>query len=317
MKTAAITAWGQPPVFNANSPGLPAPTESQLRAHVLATSIPRVVRGRALGLHPSSNGAPLPYDPSIDGVVMDPTTGDTYYVTPNAAKLWADEVNVERNALVKLPRGVDPVAVAAWTNPVGSSWMALKCRALPNSVQGARVLVVGVTSISGRATVQVARELGASRIIGASRKQETLDQVEGLDERVLLTDPFVLPKEVGPVDIILDFVGGRAAIGALSTAQIEPGKELQYIHVGDLAGEGEIVLPSKLLNAKPIRITGSGMGAWGKGEVKREIRGLLQCVSRMARPAGVVTVGLEELPGVWDSEEIKGKRLVLTPTVRE
>ncbi|EGS20264.1 uncharacterized protein CTHT_0040030 [Thermochaetoides thermophila DSM 1495] len=317
MKTASITAWGQPPVFNATSPGLPAPTESQIRAHVLATSIPPVVRGRALGLHPSSKGATLPYDPSLDGVVLDQNTGDTYYVTPLAAKLWAEEVNVEKQAAVKLPRGVDPVAVAAWTNPVGSSWMALKCRALPNSVQGARVLVMGVTSLSGRAAVHVAKDLGASSIIGASRKQETLDQVTGLDGRVLLTDPFVLPKEVGPIDIILDFVGGRAAIGALSTAQIEAGKELQYIHVGDLAGEEEIMLPSKLLNARPIRITGSGMGAWGKGEVKREIGGLLECVSRMERPEEVVTVGLEELPAVWDSEEVKGKRLVLTPTVKE
>jgi len=40
---------------------------------------------------------------------------------------------------------------------------------------------------------------------------ETPDQVAELDERVLLTDPFVLPKEVVPIDIILDFVGDRAA----------------------------------------------------------------------------------------------------------
>jgi NADPH:quinone reductase-like Zn-dependent oxidoreductase len=191
--------------------------------------------------------------------------------------------------------------------------MALRCRALPGSCEGATVLVLGATSTSGRAAVTVARGLGAARIIGMSRSNATLATVEDLDERIVLQEPFALPHTLGPVNIILDFVGGRAAVGVLQSAEPEPGKDLQYIHVGDLAGEESISLPARLLNSKPIRITGSGMGAWGKMDIKKEIGELLDAVVKIARPQDVVTAPLAEIEAVWDTEEAKTKRLVLLP----
>jgi hypothetical protein len=55
------------------------------------------------------------------------------------------------------------------------------------------------------------------------------------------------------------------------------------------------------------------MGAWGKMEIKKEIGGLLGAVVKMPRPEGLVTAKLADIQTVWDSEEAKGKRLVLTP----
>ncbi|KAL2128029.1 hypothetical protein VTI74DRAFT_9828 [Chaetomium olivicolor] len=229
MKVARITSWGSAPEF-ISAPDLPAPSPTQLQVKVVAVAVPPLVRGRAIGKHPSARDASLPFDPSVDGVVQDEATRDLYYVSPMAASLFAERANVERQQLVKLAAGADPIAVATLVNPVGSSWMALRCRALPGSYEGATVLVLGATSTSGRAAIIVARSLGASRIVGMSRSEDTLAAVEGLDARAVLREPFTLPSDVGPVHIILDFVGGRAAVGVLQSAEVEPGKDLQYIH---------------------------------------------------------------------------------------
>ncbi|KAJ4286373.1 hypothetical protein N0V88_008040 [Collariella sp. IMI 366227] len=312
MKVAHVTSWGSAPEYT-SAPNLPAPSPTQLQVKVLAVAVPPLVRGRALRKHPSAKGASLPFDPSVDGVVQDEMTGDLYYAGPMAASLFAERANIERQQLVKLAPGSDPIAVATLVNPVGSSWMALRCRALPGSYQGATVLVLGATSTSGRAAITVARSLGASRIIGMSRSKDTLAAVEDLDARVVLHEPYTLPPDIGPVHIILDFVGGQAAVGVLQAAELEPGRDLQYIHVGDLAGEDNIGLPARLLNSKPIRITGSGMGAWGKMDVKKEIGGLLAAVVKMSRPQDVVTASLADIQSVWDKEAAKAKRLVLVP----
>lgn len=311
MKVARVTSWGSAPEFS-SAPDLPAPSPTQVQVKVVAVAVPPVVRSRASGKHPSARGAALPYDPTVDGVVQD-EAGDLYYVSPMSSSLFAERANVERQQLVKLAPGADAVAVATLVNPVGSSWMALRCRALPGSVEGATVVVLGATSTSGRAAVSVARALGAARIIGASRTEATLAAVEGLDHRVVLSEPYALPSDIGPVHIVLDFVGGRAAVGVLQSAEAEPGKDVQYIHIGDLAGEESIGLPGRLLNSKPIRITGSGMGAWGKMDIKKEIGGLLATVVKLQRPEGVITAALADVGTVWDTEEAKTKRLVLIP----
>ncbi|KAJ4294970.1 hypothetical protein N0V88_005211 [Collariella sp. IMI 366227] len=185
-------------------------------------------------------------------------TGDLCYAGPMTASLFAERANIERQQLVKLEPDSDPVAVATLVNPVGSSWMVLRCRALP--------------------------------------------AVDDFDVRVVLHKPYTLPPDIGPVHIILNFVGGQPAVGVLQAAEFEPGKDLQYIHVGDLAGEDNIGLPARLLNSKPIRITGSGMGAWRKMDVKKEIGGLFAAVAKMPRPQDVVTASLADIQSVWDQE---------------
>ncbi|KAL2123582.1 hypothetical protein VTJ04DRAFT_4037 [Mycothermus thermophilus] len=312
MKAARVTEWGSAPKYG-DYPDLPEPSPSQVRVKVVAVAVPNVVRGRALGVHSSARGAPLPFDPTVDGIVKDEATGKLYYVFPNAAQLFAEYANVERHFLVPLAPEADPVSVATLVNPVGSSWMALRARALPGSVEGATVLVIGATSTSGRLAIPVARTLGAARIIGMSRNLETLQAVDGLDERIVLQEPFSLPESVGPIDIILDFVGGKTAVGVLVSAQPNPGKNLQYIHVGDLAGEDTLPIPARLLNARPVLITGSGMGAWGKHEIKREIGDLLAAIAKFPRPEGIFTARLSEIESVWDTEEAKKQRFVLLP----
>ncbi|KAI6088759.1 hypothetical protein F4821DRAFT_81787 [Hypoxylon rubiginosum] len=311
MKVAHVTSWGLPPVF-ATAADPPAPSPSQLQLKVVAVGVPRAVQGRAAGLHSSSVNAPLPFDPSADGVGLEEATGDLYYVGDLTANLFAEKANVERDTLVKLDPGTDAVAVAGLSNPVASSWMALRCRAV-GGCEGRTVLVFGATGASGRMAVGVARALGAARVIGVGRSADTLAAVKGLDERILLSDPFEVPPHIGPVHIVLDFVGGQAAEGVLKTAEAPVGEDLQYIHIGDLGGREDIVVSGGLLNKKPFRIMGSGMGSWSRMEMKKEIPGLVAAVSKMQRPDDVWTAPLSDVQSVWDTEDAKKRRLVLIP----
>ncbi|KAF7557920.1 hypothetical protein G7Z17_g292 [Cylindrodendrum hubeiense] len=311
MKAARVTSWGSPPEY-ITVPDLPAPSPSQLQLKVLAVGIPRVVRGRAARKHPSAFGASLPFDPSIDGVGLDEATNDRYFITASSEPLLAERVNVDRSQLVKLDAAADAVTVAALANPTASSWLALRRRAI-GGCQGRTVAILGATSASGRAAVSVARALGASRVVGLARSEESLAAVEGLDEHVVLADPFVLPSSVGPIDIVLDYVGGPVAIDLLQAAVIRPGENLQYIQVGGLAGYENHTLPARLINRKPILIMGSGLGSVSTEEIEREGPGLVAMISQMKAPFEVVTAPLADAQSVWESKEVGDKRLVLVP----
>lgn len=311
MKVARVTAWGSPPEY-ISAPDLPPPSPTQLQLRVVAVGVPRAVRGRASGQHPSAKGAALPFDPSIDGVGRDDATGELYFINSLAAPLFAERANVERSQLMKLPAGADPVAIAGLSNPTGSSYMALRCRAI-GGCAGRTVAILGATSASGRIAAMVARQLGATRVIGLARNEATLAAVEGLDVRVCLQDPLIIPNDLGPVHIVIDYVGGPAAVQLLQALQPPPGENLQYIVVGGLAGYEQMDLPMRLINVKPIILMGSGKGSLSQADFDREMPGLVNTLAKMGRTLDVLPVPMADIQSVWDSEGVQTKRMVIVP----
>lgn len=311
MNVAKVTSWGSPPVYMPGTP-LPAPSPAELQLKVVAVGVPPLVRGRAAKKHSTAVNASLPYDPSVDGVGLDETTGDQYYISPMAGQLFANRVNADRKKIIKLEHGSDAIAVAGLMNPVSSSWMALRCRFM-GDLHGKTVVVLGATSRSGRAAVNTSRSLGAGKVVGVGRNEASLAGVQGIDEHIALQSPFVMPSSVGPVDVVLDYVGGKAAVDLLQAAEVGSTHGLQYIHIGDLAGEDEIKFPASMLNAKAVRITGSGIGSWSRADMQREISDMVQAVAKMPRPSDVMVAPLAEVASVWDSEDAQKKRLVLVP----
>ncbi|OTA98389.1 hypothetical protein M426DRAFT_326015 [Hypoxylon sp. CI-4A] len=308
MKAGLLTAWGKPPKYM-DVPDLPPPSPSQLQLKVLAVGVPRAVKGRALGKHTSVKGG-LPYDPSIDGVGLDESTGKKHYIAPLSTPLFAERANVERHLLFELPPDADPVTVAALANPVSSSWLALTVRV--GGCKGRNIFIVGATSESGRHAIRVARELGAAKIVGASRTKETLDKVEGLDERVLLTEPIDIPKTVGPIDIVLDYVGGPTNVAIMKGVEIQEGKGLQYVSIGGVAKQENLVIPASILNARDIRILGSGVGGLTIDDIVKQSQGLVAFLSKIKKPDNIITAHLRDIETAWDSTGEK-ERLVFIP----
>ena len=84
----------------------------------------------------------------------------------------ADKALVDPRRAIELPDDVDVAEVAAAMNPAMSSWVALR-RRVPIE-PGQSVLVLGATGNAGTMAVQVARRLGAGRVVGAGRDPERL-----------------------------------------------------------------------------------------------------------------------------------------------
>jgi NADPH:quinone reductase-like Zn-dependent oxidoreductase len=96
----------------------------------------------------------------------------------------ADKAVVDVQRSIELPDDVDVAKVAAALNPAMSAWVALR-RRVPIE-PGQSVLVFGATGNAGTMAVQVAKRLGAGRVVGAGRDLVRLNALTsvGADEIV-------------------------------------------------------------------------------------------------------------------------------------
>ncbi|KAK2613711.1 hypothetical protein N8I77_000603 [Diaporthe amygdali] len=313
MHAAVVTDFGQPPKYT-TAPDLPPPSPEQLRLRVLAAGVPNVARMIAAGKHFIS--ASLPYIPGIDGVGIDESVSPAqkYYFTtlPANTGSLSEYVNIERKVAVPLPDDIDEKSIVALVNPAQSSWMAIRHRT-SNLPQGWSVAILGATSASGRIAVGIAKALGAGRVIGIARGEKALAEVDGLDEKIVLdaTDPAKtdFSKLGGQVDVVLDYVYGPAILALLSA--LRPTAEVQYVQIGVLSG-GDTTLPAALLRSKMITMRGAGPGSWTMAQLAGEAANMVGAVKGL-KADSLYVAKLEDVESVWNSPDVKGKRLVFVP----
>ena len=134
---------------------------------VLAVGLHPRTRTGAAGAHYTSTGK-LPMIPGVDGVGQRPDGKKIYFVPDDdALGTMADKAVVDVQRSIELPDDVDVAKVAAALNPAMSAWVALR-RRVPIE-PGQSVLVFGATGNAGTMAVQVAKRLGAGRVVGAGR----------------------------------------------------------------------------------------------------------------------------------------------------
>src|SRR6185295_16173877 len=128
------------------------------------------VRSGASGRHYTSRGA-LPLVPGLDGVGRLPDGRRIYFLALDETfGTMAERALADSRLAVPLPEGVGASAVAAAMIPAISSWVALTTRV--NLQRGQSVLVLGATGVGGGLAVQIAKHLGAGRVIAAGRDRE-------------------------------------------------------------------------------------------------------------------------------------------------
>ena len=278
MKAAVVFDLAQGPVWADFAD--PQANEHQTLVRVRAAAISHVVKSRASGKHYSFDGT-LPFGVGIDGTGTLPNGQRVYFAFPTAP--WgsmAQYAPVALNHCFPLPDGLDDATAAAMANPGMSAWAALVNRA--DFKAGETVLINGATGTAGQLAVQIARHLGAKKIIATGRNPAALAAL-GADARVCLTDDdATLSAQLAElasqqIDVVVDYLWGHSAELLLPIlAKRSPGRSpIRYVQVGSLAG-ADISLNGAVLRSAPLQLMGSGIGSLPMSELLHATGEMLQ-----------------------------------------
>ncbi|ODT78197.1 MAG: alcohol dehydrogenase [Pelagibacterium sp. SCN 64-44] len=313
MKAAIVSSAGQAPVY-ADFPA-PEPAAGEALIRVSAAALSPVVRARAAGTHYSATSQ-FPFIPGIDGTGRLEDGQRVFFFGPRPPYgSMAEEVAIPTGQVIPLPDELDDAFAAALANPGASSWAAYRLRA--RLQPGETVLVNGATGTAGRLAVQIARHLGAGKIIATGRNAAALQALEA-DETVLFCADTPMPEEQllsifgAGVDVVLDYLWGRTAEQLLiagARAGVE-GVPIRFVQIGSIGG-ADITLPSAVLRSSSITLMGSGLGGVSLDQLTLCLREMLQAAAPARLAIATRTMPLSALDQAWSAPD-EGKRLVFT-----
>ncbi|KAA3514801.1 zinc-binding dehydrogenase [Agrobacterium vitis] len=314
MKAAIVYGAKQTPLYGDFEE--PVAQTGETLITVSAAALSHLVKSRASGTHYSSSGS-FPFVVGIDGVGRKENGERVYFALPKAPfGSMAERTVVASVQCLAVPDNLDDITAAAIVNPGMSSWMAYRERA--KLIAGETVLVNGATGIAGRLAVQIAKHLGAKKVIATGRNPQALQSLSGLGADVtisLLQDEEALAASfkaqfADGVNVVLDYLWGQSAELLLVEAAKANAVPLRFIQVGAVSG-GQISLPAAVLRSSAVELMGSGIGSVPMDRMIQTIRELLQA----ARPAGLkiatAPVALSKVQEIWDADD-STVRTVLT-----
>lgn len=317
MHAAVVTAIGKIPAYAGFRE--PAPTAGKSILRVEAAALTHLTRGRASGTHYTSVGE-LPFVPGVDGVGTHEDGRRVYFLMPEKPfGAMAERVLVDDANLVPVPYGLDAVTAAALANPGMSSWAALTERAHLRA--GETVLVNGATGTSGRLAIQIAKHLGAKKVIATGRRHAIFDELRalGADVTVTLTqarDTLLKAFETifrDGVDVVLDYLWGDSAevlIAATGKAS-PPERPIRFVQIGSMGG-ATVAMHAHALRASGLQLLGSGFGSLSLAKLLDSIRGVLQAAPSAGFKIATQAVPLADVADAWQAPET-ASRIVLTP----
>jgi NADPH2:quinone reductase len=320
MKAAAITGFGETPQCT-DFPD-PVITNGETLVYVKAAALENFDRGAASGKHYSSKKL-FPQFPAIignDGVGIT-ENGDLVAFGSIKPPYGAYAEMVAAGYTIPVPPGIDAAQAAAIVPSALTSLLPLKYSA--KLQPGETVFINGATGASGRISVQVAKMLGAGRVIATGRNESSLNLVSTLgadatinllqsDEQ--LAENFITARGEKNVDVVLDFLWGHPAEVLIDTfIPKEAGfakQRIRYIQIGQKAGSH-------------ISITGSafrtsGLEMMGIGKISNEILTaeigtIWNWIKENKLYMDIERVPLKDIGNAWQRTELAGKRLVIVP----
>jgi len=306
MKAAIVREAGKAPVDGDFRE--PVPGNGEVRVHVTAAALSNVVRSRASGTHYSSSGD-LPFVLGIDGVGRLDDGRRVYFVLPRPPLGSMSERTVVRSGqCVALPDELDDVTAAAIANPGMSAWAAMKERA--KLATGETVLVNGATGTAGRLAVQIAKYMGAKKVIATGRNIDVLKSLASLGADVtipLVEDGDALEEAfrgqfADGVDVVVDYLWGHSA-ERLIIAGAKAGQDavpIRFVHVGSVSAP-DITLPSAALRSSAIQLMGSGIGSIPVDRLVKSIDDLMQATVPGRFEIATTTIPLSAVEGTWST----------------
>jgi NADPH:quinone reductase-like Zn-dependent oxidoreductase len=223
MRAIRQRSLGGPEVLELVDVPRPEPGPTEVLVRVTAAGVNPVdwkvrARGGLLGDPPFTVG----WD--VAGVVEELGRGVTRFAPgdrvfgmprfPREAAAYAEYVTAPSRQFALIPDSIGDVEAAALPLAGLTAWQALVETAAVG--QGSRVLVLAAAGGVGHLAVQIAKARGA-HVVGTARSEKHGFLASlGVDEAVDYTTGPVAGRVQG-VDVVLDLLGGEAAVDALST----------------------------------------------------------------------------------------------------
>jgi NADPH:quinone reductase-like Zn-dependent oxidoreductase len=176
MNAAVLHAFDQLPQFEEFPE--PVTDKDEVIVQVQAAALKPIDKQIASGSHYTSPRN-LPVVCGIDGVGHLEDGARVFFGGPRSPYgAMAQRTVVSRQRCFPLPQDLDDVTAAAVMNPGVSAWLTLAQRA--KLVPGEKVLILGATGVTGKLAVQIAKLLGAGRVVAAGRNEQVLSTLHDL-----------------------------------------------------------------------------------------------------------------------------------------
>jgi NADPH:quinone reductase-like Zn-dependent oxidoreductase len=182
---------------------------------------------------------------------------------------------------------------------------------------GETVLINGAPGTAGRLAVQLAKHLGASKVIGTGRNESELKELLSLGADLVI--PFRLGTEnpagakeyenrliaqfAHGINVVIDYLWGESAktvIVAIAKA-VEDGDAVRFVHVGGASREENIELPGAALRSSAIQLMGAGVKSVPFPKLLDAIRNVFDAAVSAKLQIATKIVPLSAIEGTWHS----------------
>ncbi|WP_433365692.1 zinc-binding dehydrogenase [Actinoplanes sp. CA-142083] len=293
----------------------PVAGEGEVIVEVVAVAVENVDRAVAAGTHFAGRAMmpELPAIPCFDGIGRLPDGRLVGFGNPRPPYgALAERTVVAEGHFAPIPEGLDPAVATVLASAVSGMSMKVAAGLAP----GESVLVQGATGVAGRLAVQVARLLGAGRVVATGRDDEQLREL-GADEVINTSrsdEELLQAFKDNRTDVVVDFLWGRPT-EILLRAMVPDGfafaKPLRLVQIGEVAG-ADLRLPAESLRTSGVEIYGAArnLNAATIGDAYGQVVEWAQ--------SGTLTFGLERVPlsdieSAWQRTDLRGRRLVVEP----
>jgi NADPH2:quinone reductase len=316
MRAAVIERYGEAPVLRElPEPKADAASLVEVTAGALNPADISIASGKFYAGSP-----PLPYVPGGEGVgrlLQNGKPGPRVFfraALPNGA--FAERA-IARDEPVPIPEGVPDGVAAALGTPGFPAYLGLTKRA--QLQKGETVLILGASGVLGTIAVQLARLLGAGRVVAAARDERGLARAKelGADAIVDLKQTDGLTERIreasgGQLQVVLDplwGIPGAAAMEALSPHG-------RFVQVGAAAGN-EVVVKSGIVRGRFLSVLGYSNFLMPWEELAAAYRQLVTFAAAGQIKVEFEVLPLEAAPEAWKQQASSPHRkLVLSPQAR-
>lgn len=323
MKAAVIHEFGGTPRYEEFPDPSPVPEGTMVQ--VKAVALENFDRMLAKGTHYSSRES-FPEFPAVVGHSGVGTLADGSLVTfggvtPPYGTMAEKAIVPQRYKMYMspVPSGVDPARAAAAPSSIITALLSL--RYVGKLQHGETVLVNGATGVTGKVAVQVAKIIGAGRVIGTGRNEGNLRKLKELGADAVIdlkssdaevSGEFVQNAGQG-YDVVIDFLWGHPIELLLKT--LVPKEAGFATHRTRLVQIGESAGPTISLSAEMLRTSGvemSGASNIPPEALPESVKQSWEWLKESRLHIDIEKVPLKDIEDAWN-RKTEGKRIVVVP----